>query len=380
MATAKKLPSGSWRVLVYSHTEKVVDEKTGQLKDKRIYESFTSDDPSKFGKREAERAANQFLENRTRNAQRTDRLTLREGVNMYIDRCKVLGRSPTTIHDYEIIRDYAFQNIMDDRMRDLNEVILQEAILLEAQRPSGRCKNTIKPITAKRLQSEWILIGSVLRKYRPGLNFDLIELPAIKRKRPKELLTAEEIMRIVKGSDVELAVLLAAWLSFTLSEVRGLTKSGSISKDGNLLTINQVIVNVGSEIVTKPEAKNDARNRTHRIPPYIKQLIDKVDGDVLVPMHGHVIYNHWIKLQKEAGVENPISFHDLRHVSASIMALLHIPDKYAQERGGWKSDRIMKTVYQQTFSAERIKVDDMMDAYFEHAMQHDMQHEKRKAL
>ena len=30
MSTAKKLPSGSWRCLAYSHTEKVIDEKTGK--------------------------------------------------------------------------------------------------------------------------------------------------------------------------------------------------------------------------------------------------------------------------------------------------------------------------------------------------------------
>lgn len=367
MATAKKLPSGSWRVLVYDHTEKVLDEKTGKMKDKRIYESFTSDDPSDMGRAEAELAAATFRANKYRGGHSKSAMasmTLREGVDKYIERCKSLGRSPTTIHDYETIRNHAFQDIMDRRMRDLNEDVLQSSIMTEACRASGRYKKSKKPITAKRLQSEWILIGSVLRKYRPGLNFEMIELPAVKRKRPKELLTAEEIMQIAKGTDVELAVLLAMWLSFTLSEVRGLTKSGSISRDGNYITINQVVVNVGTNVVTKPEAKNDARNRTHRIPPYIKSLIEKVDGDVLVPMHGHVIYNHWINAQKAAGIDDPISFHDLRHVNASIMALLQIPDKYAQERGGWKSDRIMKTVYQQTFSAERIRVDDMMDNYF----------------
>lgn len=51
MATAKKLPSGSWRCLVFSHYENLfnedgspmIDEKTGKQKRKRIYESFTSD-------------------------------------------------------------------------------------------------------------------------------------------------------------------------------------------------------------------------------------------------------------------------------------------------------------------------------------------------
>jgi len=60
------------------------------------------------------------------------------------------------------------------------------------------------------------------------------------------------------------------------------------------------------------------------------------------------------------------------------MAILHIPDKYAQERGGWKTDHVMKKVYQNTFSSERKKVDSIIDAYFDKAMQHEMQHEKKK--
>ena len=70
MATAKKLPSGSWRCLVFSHYENVVDKdgkpvidpKTKKQKQKRIYESFTSDLPGKRGKQSAEAQAAQFLE------------------------------------------------------------------------------------------------------------------------------------------------------------------------------------------------------------------------------------------------------------------------------------------------------------------------------
>ena len=60
-----------------------------------------------------------------------------------------------------------------------------------------------------------------------------------------------------------------------------------------------------------------------------------------------------------------ITFHDLRHINASLMAVLKIPDKYAQERGGWKTDHIMKSVYTETFSEERQKVDEIIDGYFE---------------
>ena len=45
MATAKKLPSGSWRCQVFSHFEEQI-QPDGTVKKKRIYKSFTCDDPS----------------------------------------------------------------------------------------------------------------------------------------------------------------------------------------------------------------------------------------------------------------------------------------------------------------------------------------------
>lgn len=71
MPTAKKLPSGSWRCQVYSHsvilTDKdgnIVYDENGNIKKKRIYESFTSDDTTKRGKVEAESMANDVILNR----------------------------------------------------------------------------------------------------------------------------------------------------------------------------------------------------------------------------------------------------------------------------------------------------------------------------
>jgi integrase len=59
-----------------------------------------------------------------------------------------------------------------------------------------------------------------------------------------------------------------------------------------------------------------------------------------------------------------VTFHDLRHLNASVMLMLGVPDKYAMERGGWSTDHILKSVYQQTFSSERERVDDTIDSYF----------------
>lgn len=378
MATAKKLPSGSWRCLAYSHTEKVLDPKTGKTKNKRIYESFTSDDPTPQGKREAEAAAALFQVNKSKTLAKKrpeyGNMTLTEAIDKYIESRSAI-RSPTTIQDYRCIQKNGFQDLMDTKLKDLDEVILQEAVNMEARRPSNARHKKPKPISAKRLRNEWGLITAVLNKYRKNLDLDEIELPQVKP-RIVELPPAKDVLRIINGTDIELPVLLAAWLSFSMSEVRGLTKSKSIN--GDYLTINEVVVMVDGKPYRKDMAKNPTRNRRHRIPPYIKNLIDKVEGDELVPMSGLTLYRHWIKLQDDNGMDH-ITFHDLRHLNASIMALLRVPDKYAQERGGWKSDQVMKKVYMQTFSEERERVDDMIDAYFEDIMQHEMQHKKKEA-
>ena len=370
MAKKKKkgeLPSGNVRKQVYIGTELVrdkdgrliIDEKTGKPKTKRKYASVTASNT-----REAELAKAELKIDLANNKGKPKKatITLYDAIEEYIESRIRLGKSPTTIQDYRVAQQYAFQDLMQMQMSELTEEILQDAVNQEAKRPCARRTKTPKPISAKRLKNEWGVLTPVLKKYRPDINTASIELPAC-TDRVVELPPAEKVISIIKGTEIELAVLLAAWLSFSLSEIRGLTKSKSISEDGNYIRINEVIVTVGSKPVVKQMAKNPTRNRKHRIPEYIKNLIAKVEGDYLVPMSGAQLYKGWVTLQKKNEME-PITFHDLRHLNASIMAVLHIPDKYAQERGGWKTDIVMKKVYTQTFPEERVKVDDTVDSYF----------------
>lgn len=371
MATARKLHSGSWRCQVYSHTEKI-KQPDGTTKDKRIYKSFTCDITGPKGKRACEAMAAEWAKKKEeelkKKKQHINEVTLAEAIDQYILSREKLGRSPSTIQGYRIIQKNAFQNLMTMKINDITDEILQNAIQEECNRTTRRNAK----LSPKCLKNEWGLLVSVLLKYgNRNINYDKIELPQI-QPRLFELPSVQTVFDIVRGTEIELPVLLAMWLSFSMSEIRGLTKSKSIS--GDYITINEVVVDVDCMPVRKSMAKNPTRNRRHRIPPYIKALIDKVDGDVIVPMSGHAIYNRWVRMQKKAGITNPITFHDLRHMNASVMALLRIPDKYAQERGGWKTDQVMKRVYTQTFSEERVRVDNIIDDYFSGIMQHEMQH------
>lgn len=372
MATAKKLPSGSWRCQVYSHTVEI-PQPDGTVRKKRIYESFTDNDPGPKGKRRCEKAAADWAADKERLLKKSNTLslTLREAIDKYVDaRDSIL--SATTISDYRCIQRNAFPAIMDKRLDSLDAETLQNAVNAEMKRPSNSRRKNPVPLSSKRILNEWGLVASVINKYGLRDEKDEIILP-LKQRRFHELITPDVIFDLVRDTNIELPVLLAMWLSFSMSEIRGLTKSRSLR--GDCITIVEVIVDVDGKPVRKAIAKNDTRNRRHKLPPYIRDLIDRVPGDIIVPESGRVIYRRWKRLLSKNNLPS-LTFHDLRHVNASVMAMLRIPDKYAQERGGWKSDNIMKNVYMETFSEERERVDEIINAYFEKSMQHDIQHER----
>lgn len=367
MATAKKLPSGSWRCQVFSHYEPVfddnghlvIDPKTKKPKRKRIYESFTSDDPTRRGKVEAEALANEFYLNNRNKKHHPERLTLYEAIGKYITASDPV-LSPKTIEEYWKIRKNSFQGIMSLELRELTDDNLQEAINLETQRPNRRCKKNPRPVSPKTVRNAYGLISAVISQYA-GSYVPKVKLPEVPQK-IVDLPDPDVIFRIVKGTDLELPCLLAMWLSFSMEEIRGLTRE---SVQGNYITINQVVIDVAGKETWKDLAKTPTRIRRHRIPGYIKSLIDALpeDQNQLVPGSATAISRRFSRLMAKNGIT--MNFHKLRHVNASVMAFLKIPEKYALERGGWKSDRVMKKVYTHTFSDKRVETDEMIDRYFE---------------
>lgn len=85
------------------------------------------------------------------------------------------------------------------------------------------------------------------------------------------------------------------------------------------------------------------------MPPYIKKLVDEVHGDILVSLSARALSSRFAYMIQKSGLPK-ITFHGLRHINASVMHLLGIPEKYFLERGGWKTDKVMKKVYRHTFS------------------------------
>ena len=336
MAKPKKTKSGKWSTRVY-----VGKGEDGKDRYKRITAATKADcefQAAQYRHEDPERAG-------------TD-LTVGEAVDKYIDLCRVL--SPTTVAGYQKIRRTGFQDLMKMQVSELTETVLQKEVNREAFRMGRRGR-----ISAKTLSNEWGLISSSLW-HISRLKFE-IRLPRRARKW-KDYPEPKIIMDMVEGTEIELPCMLALWLSFSMSEIRGLKFSDV--KDG-IITIHRVIVDVNGKPVEKSIAKTETRNRRHRLPLYIRQLIEAADhsSEYIVPMNHRQIYGRFTRLCKANGID--MTFHDLRHLNASVMLMLNIPEKYAMERGGWKTPNVMKSVYQHTFTEARVEVDDQVDAYFE---------------
>ena len=352
------LPSGSKRLQVYVGMVDVVDEngkpvldENGKVKKKRKYESITAPtmEEAKALKAQIQEAYKVH----------PNEMTVHEGIDAYIASIRAV-ESPKTIEGYETIRDNGFQSIMGLNIKRLDNTILQKAINEECGRISKSKRSKGKPISAKTVRNEWGLISTVIKKYNPQF---LINVTLPSHVAPvHELSSPKVIFDMVKGTEIELPVLLAMWLSFTMSEIKGLTKSSSIK--GDYIYIDKVVVHTKDGEIEKNIAKNKKRNRMHRIPPYIRELIDKVEGDRLVELSGKAVANRFVYLLEKNNLPH-MSFHDLRHVNASVMSFLSIPTEYAMDRGGWSSPKVMQGTYMQVYDSERIKVDNTIDNYFE---------------
>ena len=332
MAKAVQLPSGTWRVQVFLGIDS---------EGKKIKKSITAST-----KWEAERLAAMYTEEERASK---SKFTVGQALDEYIDfKRNVL--SPSTLRGYDIIRRNRLQSLMQLDIHQVDSIAVQRAINADAETRS-----------TKSIEEAVHLITTALKLFGVQLQLN-ITLPP-RKPQIKELPTADQVINMIRGTDIELPCMLAMWLSLRMSEVRGL-QFGDI-KDG-VLTVRRSKLYIGSVDVVRDVNKTYASTRRILVPQYIQSLIDAVphdnDDDFIVPQNYQFIKKHLKRLAEANGFT--LTFHDLRHLNASVMLMLGIPDKYAMERGGWSTNSTLKSVYQHTFSEERKHVDEKIDGYF----------------
>lgn len=304
---AKKLRSGSWNVLVFSHMEG----------NKRKYASFTA--PTKD---EALLMAAEFKAGKKRSVRHD--LKVSEAVDGYI-RAKEGVLSPATIRGYKRLVNY-YEDIGRKRVRALTNEDMQIFV-----------SDLSKDVSPKSVRNIYGFLVSCIRFYAPGTAFS-VTLPPMVEYRP----TSPEDDDIKKLCDAATGQLHTC----ILLGIRGMRRGEICAlkyediKDGVAHIHADMVKSASGEWIYKEIPKTSGSDRFVRVP-------DLGEGEgFIVKWTPDTVTKRFIELRKSVGVN--IRFHDLRHFFASTGALI-MPDIYLADMGGWSrkmSSSVMKSVYQ----------------------------------
>ena len=330
MATAKKLPSGNYRVRVHVGNGK--------------YKSFTAE-----RKADAEYAANLYLQT-CKDKRSTTKITVGEAIDQYIEsKSNIL--SPSTIREYRRMRKQYLKTIIDKPVFKLSNQEVQAAINIEAQTHAYK---TVRNIFG--------LLSAAL-KGKVDLDVALPQKEKIKITIP----TQQEIQRLLQyatGKEIELPILLSACLGLRRGEIAPLDYS-DIDFQRKTITISKsMVLNSSSEWVVK-KPKTYSGNRTLKVYDFILDKVqERKDAELpLISLTPNQISDEFSYALEKTGLPH-FRFHDLRHYNASVMLSLNIPDKYAMERMGHATNNMLKIVYQHTMQEKEDSVDAALSEYF----------------
>ena len=327
------LPSGSFRVQVYDYTDKA---------GKKHYKSFTA--PTK---RQAQALAADWKANREKMPE-TD-MTLYEAVGRYID-LKRAVLSPSTLTGYTAIQKTYFSGDFGKHMlSSLTNIVVQTWV------------SDLSVIRSpKTVRNAYGLLSATLDVFMPDLHLKST-LPA--KKRPELYCPSDDdvkkLLEHIKGTDLEIAVMLAAFGPLRRGEICALT---SDDIHGNTITVSESMVQEPDNQWYIKQPKTYGSYREIDFPDFVIDRIKDINGKIVNATPSR-ISGLFIKAITETDVPR-FRFHDLRHYAASIMHAIGVPDQYILKRGGWISDNVMKSVYRNAIDSETVKQNKKINDHF----------------
>lgn len=334
MATVKKLPSGNWNAISYYK-----DPITGKVS----RPSFTASSKS-----EAVRMA---VEWEIEKKALPQEMTVRECIERYIN-VKEKALSESTIRVYRIMQSRYYSNIERISIKKLSDEDMQAFI-------SDMCK-THSPKTTRNAYA--LLESSVSMFSRRQFR---VTLPQ-KKNTELHIPNDDQVKILIDNAchSLKIAIALAATGTCRAGEVCALYYRDVDYSNNTIHVHADMIKNSANEWIIKDIPKTSASERYIPLPDAVMQLIGTGDPDQLI--YGRkpsAIDSGFYRLRERVGIQ--CRFHDLRHYAASIMHALGIPDQYIMERGGWKSDNVLKSVYRNTLSDQSAKFARVANDHFE---------------
>lgn len=310
-----KLPSGSYRIrqMVGGKTYSVtVDHRPTQIEAMKIISDATA------------------------HVKKPQDLTVVKACEAYIEAKKDIV-SPSTIRGYKSLIRVISDGFGGMRINAVTGASFQTEVNRYAK---GRKPKTVKNYAA--------FLTAVFSFFDLGLHTPTLPM-AVKPKR--YFPTAEDVNRIlaeVKGTDLEVFFRLAVF-GLRRSEICALTVD---DLSGNVLTINKALVTDGENHNVVKSTKTTESAGTIKIDDDLADLIRK-QGYI---WKGHIAtpYKNLQRIQYKLGIPR-FPLHTFRHFMASYLHYQGVPDKQIQAIGRWKTDHVMKTVYQHEMEMEKAK-------------------------
>ena len=343
MAKAKKLPSGNWRVQVYSHTD---------ADGKRHYESFTAST-----KKEAELMAAEFGVNRKREKEAA--LSFGKAFDLYIE-VKTNVLSPSTIREMKRVRKRYFKELENVQLKEISDAMIQRTI---NELSAGRSPKTVHNLYG--------YIAAVFSMFAPTRKITVTLPHKIK---PDIIVPTDEeikaILRAAEGKSIYLPICLAAFGSLRRSEICALVMPDDLTEHGVVVRKSKVKSENG--YVIKNTTKTIASYREAVLPQFVTDQLKKISGPVVNSTPDYV-YKNFVHILDKAGVRH-MRFHDLRHYWTSSAIAEGMPDDYVMRNGGWSTMNVPRAVYTHILKNKNKDFTSALNRKFE-GMQHEMQHD-----
>ena len=337
MAKPKKLPSGQWRIQGYHK-----DNVTGEI----LRPSFTA--PSKD---EVRLMAAEWKASYDKST--PQKITVDECIARYID-SKRPTLSPSTLNGYIWMQNNRYQSIGKMPVSHLTNEDLQRYV-----------SDLSRDVSVKSVKNAYGLLISAIGIYtKKTFKVTMPQNKALERHIP----TDADIKALMDAATPKMRTIIALAASGTmrLGEIPAL-KYKDILRAQNAVYVHADIVHGPDGWVYKECPKTSASVRVIPMPESIMEMIGDGDPDDFIfnVMPGTIEKNFW-KLRNRVGLK--CRFHDLRHYAASIMHALGIPDVYIMERGGWKSDTVLKSIYRNSLSDQSKKFAAVANDHFSKLM------------
>lgn len=338
MATPKKKSNGSWEMQVYVG----IDPKTG----KKRYKHVTGK-----SKPDVLAQAKQITDHETPKTLDALSLTVGEAVDRYIAK-RESSLSPSTIAKYKNYRASSFNEIMNLKIGQLSDEILQTAV--DNYAANHAPKSTV---------NRWNLILAAVRESKKNFTAD-VTLPKVPRQRltmPEEAALLELFSRI-ENTPLEIPVLLAAVCGMRRSEICALDLAKDIDYEKSIIYVNKALVMNDQKQYVLKDTKTDAGERLIPCPSWVADKLKVARDNPNYRMYKPNTVTTKFKIIA-AQLDLKCTFHGLRHYYASIMAALGVPDSYAMERMGHSTDYMLKR-YQEYLRFKEVEINrDLMNFF-----------------